>query len=101
MARLRVDTRKWAAARLAPKKYGDHMSHDVKGAPTSTSSPKSSSSAAAMRGKDSLTFVLHPKQLVALRSKATEVLYGGAGGGKSHLSARRRSVIGLLRDFCA
>ena len=31
MARLRVDTRKWAAARLAPKKYGDHISHDVKG----------------------------------------------------------------------
>ena len=31
MARLRVDTRKWAAARLAPKKYGDHISHHVKG----------------------------------------------------------------------
>ena len=30
-SRLRVDTRKWAAARLAPKKYGDHISHDVKG----------------------------------------------------------------------
>src|SRR5262245_34705609 len=35
-----------------------------------------------MRGKDSLTFVLHPKQLVALRSKATEILYGGANRGK-------------------
>ena len=31
VARLRVDTRKWAAARLAPKKYGDHIQHDVKG----------------------------------------------------------------------
>ena len=31
VARLQVDTRKWAAARLAPKKYGDHISHDVKG----------------------------------------------------------------------
>jgi len=31
VARLRVDTRKWAAARLAPKKYGDRISHDVKG----------------------------------------------------------------------
>src|SRR5262245_43560238 len=31
VARLRVDTRKWAAARLAPKKYGDHIRHDVKG----------------------------------------------------------------------
>jgi hypothetical protein len=31
-----------------------------------------------MRGKDSLTFVLHPKQLVAFRSKATETLYGSA-----------------------
>ena len=29
--RLRVDTRKWMAARLAPKKYGDRISHDVKG----------------------------------------------------------------------
>ena len=31
VARLRVDTRKWAAARLAPKKYSDHVTHDVKG----------------------------------------------------------------------
>src|SRR6516165_5899812 len=31
VARLRVDTRKWAAARLAPKKYSDHITHDVKG----------------------------------------------------------------------
>ena len=31
MARLRVDTRKWAAARLAPKKYGDHIQHEHKG----------------------------------------------------------------------
>src|SRR5262249_51350228 len=40
----------------------------------SISNRKSSSNAAAMRGKDSLTFVLHPKQLVAFRSKATETL---------------------------
>ena len=32
--RLRIDTRKWAAARLAPKKYGDHISHDVHGSTT-------------------------------------------------------------------
>ena len=30
-SRLRVDARKWAAARLAPRKYGDHISHEVKG----------------------------------------------------------------------
>jgi len=36
--------------------------------------------------KDTLTFQLHPKQLVAIRSKATEILYrGAAGGGKPHL----------------
>jgi hypothetical protein len=29
--RLRIDTRKWAAARLAPKKYGDHIQHEHKG----------------------------------------------------------------------
>jgi len=26
-ARLRVDTRKWAAGKLAPKKYGEHFAH--------------------------------------------------------------------------
>ena len=26
-ARLRVDTRKWAAGKLAPKKYGEHFTH--------------------------------------------------------------------------
>src|SRR2546430_11908745 len=31
VARLRVDSRKFTVARLAPKKYGDHISHDVKG----------------------------------------------------------------------
>jgi hypothetical protein len=30
-SRLRVDARKWAAAKLAPKKYGDGVEHDVKG----------------------------------------------------------------------
>jgi hypothetical protein len=29
--RLRIDTRKWLAARLAPKKYGDHVQHEHKG----------------------------------------------------------------------
>src|SRR5437660_12394518 len=59
-----------------------------------TSNRKSSFSAVVLvTTKDTLTFRLHPKQLVAFRSKATEVLYGGAaGGGKSHLSARRRSL---------
>src|SRR6266436_6370686 len=32
VARLRVDSRKFTVARLAPKKYGDHISHNVKGA---------------------------------------------------------------------
>jgi len=30
-ARLQVDSRKWLAARLAPKKYSDHITHFVKG----------------------------------------------------------------------
>src|SRR6266567_8592863 len=53
----------------------------------STSSHKSSFSAAALvTTKDTLTFRLHPKQLVAFRSKATEIPYrGAAGGGKPHL----------------
>jgi hypothetical protein len=28
---LQIDTRKWAAARLAPRKYGDRVEHDHKG----------------------------------------------------------------------
>ena len=28
---MRVDSRKFAVARLAPKKYGDHISDDVQG----------------------------------------------------------------------
>ena len=31
VARLQVDVRKWHAGKLAPKKYGDHISHDIKG----------------------------------------------------------------------
>jgi hypothetical protein len=43
-------------------------------AAASTSNRKSSSPAAALaRTKSSLTFQLHPKQLVAFRSKATEI----------------------------
>jgi hypothetical protein len=30
-ARNRIDVRKFAVARLAPKKYGDRVSHDVQG----------------------------------------------------------------------
>ena len=30
-APAQVDSRKWLAARMAPRKYGDHISHDVKG----------------------------------------------------------------------
>ena len=52
-----------------------------------TSNRKSSFSAAALvTTKDTLSFMLHPKQLVALRSNATEILYRGpAGGGNPHL----------------
>ena len=29
-SRLRVDTMKWMASKLAPRKYGDRVEHDVK-----------------------------------------------------------------------
>jgi hypothetical protein len=52
-----------------------------------TSNRKSSFSAAALvTTKDTLTFRLHPKQLVAFRSKATEILYRGAAVGVSRTS---------------
>ena len=31
VARLRVDSRKFTVARLAPKMYGDHVEHNIKG----------------------------------------------------------------------
>jgi hypothetical protein len=31
VARLRVDSRKFTVARLAPKKYGDRVEHEIKG----------------------------------------------------------------------
>lgn len=40
----------------------------------------------ASQADANLSFDLHPKQMAAFESKATEILYGGAaGGGKSHL----------------
>jgi hypothetical protein len=39
-----------------------------------------------------MTFRLHPKQLAAFRSKATEILYrGAAGGGNPHLMRSPRA----------
>lgn len=32
-SRVRIDTRKWIAAKLKPKKYGDHIDHVVGGSP--------------------------------------------------------------------
>jgi hypothetical protein len=40
VARLRVDSRKFTVARPAPKKYGDHIRHDVKGAGSSNFQPQ-------------------------------------------------------------
>src|SRR5690348_5558706 len=40
VARLRVDSRKFTVARLAPKKYGDQISHNVKGAGSSNFQPQ-------------------------------------------------------------
>jgi Bacteriophage Sf6, terminase small subunit-like len=40
VARLRVDSRKFTVARLAPKKYGDRISHNVKGAGSSNFQPQ-------------------------------------------------------------
>src|SRR5215831_14334801 len=40
VARLRVDSRKFTVARLAPKKYGDHISHNVKGVGSSNFQPQ-------------------------------------------------------------
>src|SRR5260370_18782436 len=40
VARLRVDSRKFTVARLAPKKYGAHISHHAKDAGSSTFQPQ-------------------------------------------------------------
>jgi hypothetical protein len=87
VARLRVDSRKFTVARLAPKKYGDHISHNVKGAGSTNFQPQiliQCSSAGDDEGYIDISAA--PKQLVAIRSKATEIPYrGAAGGGKPHL----------------
>src|SRR6266702_379802 len=96
LARLRVDSRKFTVARLAPKKYGDHISHNVKGAGSNNFQPQILIQCSTLvRSRNTLTFRLHPKQLVAFRSKATEILYrGAAGGGNPHLM--RAAVIRTL-----
>jgi Bacteriophage Sf6, terminase small subunit-like len=33
-ARLQVDTRKWLASKIAPRHYGDHVEHNIKGGNT-------------------------------------------------------------------
>jgi hypothetical protein len=38
--RLRVDARKWVASKLKPKKYGDKIDHDIKGAMTVIFNPE-------------------------------------------------------------
>src|SRR6478752_6560127 len=61
-------------------------------AAAATSNHKSSFSAAALvTTKDTLTFRLHPKQLVAFRSKATEIPYRRAAGGGKPLTGTRSS----------
>jgi DNA polymerase IIIc chi subunit len=39
-ARLQFDAYRWHAGKLAPKKYGDHISHNVKGAGSSNFQPQ-------------------------------------------------------------
>ena len=70
--RLRVDTRKWMAARLSPKKYGDRVSHDVQGNTTFNVQP-------------AILINVGPADVSpALYWTATELVYGeAAGGGKS------------------
>src|SRR5262245_55707931 len=72
-ARNRIDVRKFAVARLAPKKYGDRVSHDVQGV-SNNFRPKIliQCSSGGEDERDTLSLMLHPKQLAAFRSKATE-----------------------------
>ncbi len=59
----------------------------------STSNRKSSFSAAALvRTRDTLSFMLHPKQLAAFRSEATEIPYGGAAGGRKSYLMRAAAI---------
>src|SRR5260370_35447052 len=72
VARLRVDSRKFTVARLAPKKYGDHISHNVNG-PGPTSSRRSLSPWMVSR-TTSLLDSLHTTKTVGSYSTATEIL---------------------------
>src|SRR5262249_21523454 len=53
-----------------------------------------------MRGKDSLTFALHPRELVALRSKATEAAAAWPLAGRAQHGERVRRI-GMLMTLSA
>src|SRR5262245_1332106 len=74
-ARLQVDSRKWLAARMAPKKYGDRISHDVKG-PGPTIQPAILVRSTVGQSMSGLYFNLYPKRAMAFLSRATEILHG-------------------------
>jgi Bacteriophage Sf6, terminase small subunit-like len=82
VARLRVDTRKWAAARLAPKKYGDRVSHDVKGAGSNFQPQILISCSSA--GEDEGYLELHATSEAAgsLPQQGNGNLVRGSGGGR-------------------
>jgi len=91
-ARLQVDVRKWHAGKLAPKKYGDHISHDVKG-PGPDFQPAIYITVDGQPLDEFARLNLHPKKPTAFYSTATEILCGGADRGSRpgpNLTAPRR-----------
>jgi hypothetical protein len=80
LARLQVDSRKWLAARLAPKKYGDHIEHNVKGG--INFQPQILIHCSSDEGEGFIDVRAKPEAAGGAHSRATEILYGGANRGK-------------------
>jgi len=83
VARLRVDTRKWAAARLAPKKYGDRVSHDVKGAGSINFQPQILiSCSSAGEDEEFIKLSAAPEAARGAPQQGNGNLVRGSGGGR-------------------
>ena len=91
-ARLQFDAYRWHAGKLAPKKYGDRISHDVKGGGINFQPQVLISRSSAGEEQEYIDISAAPEAAGTLPQQGNgDIVRGAAGGGKSHLSARRRS----------
>jgi len=86
-ARLQFDAYRWHAGKLAPKKYGDRISHDVKGGGINFQPQILIQCSSAGDDEGYIDISAAPEAAGSLPQQGkTEILYrGAAGGGNPHL----------------